>query len=643
MSYQNTGLYNDILMGANIVSGDEYKEILYAISRVTADMVVKTLGPYGCTTIIDDSAFTYPSKDGWACLSRLRFNDPMYNSLFKILRQISFNIVSKVGDGTTSAIIGANEFLKLLMEYQSSNTFRQADFIQELNGIQNEIITNLNNSEDIKYIDQEGDFEDIRKIAYISSNSNEEISDIVQNIYKATKNSNIYVSIDPGNKLDYEIQVGYKFDCKTLNHRVYVNEESGMCHKAKPSMVAIFDHNLNYNEHGVIIELLSKYAAQMNNEIIIFAPHYDDILINIIDEGIKSCIQRKVIPNIMLVQYPLSMDIHRQYLSDFVMLTNGKLFDYGKCRACYGMHHNLTNTEADRIKDAILEIDQYKFESPQALIEACVGTVNNILIAENYCIIKEYEDVVNPDLYQTTLRELDKQYNMLKDKKNKSTSVLNKEYMDVYQRYTRLVGNMGIIKVGGNSDLEKFCLKDSVDDAVLACKSAYDNGYVRGLNLAIIKTIGNLPVATSDKPSVRNAILQMLYQTFVNIGVAVLKNKYNTENITRNHPVIEGRLTNTCADIIIACADFDLGYNLITDSYEGNNGFTVINSVSTDIEILNAIISILSLVLTSNQFLSISRMYDRKKSREILLTEQIEDKIKVNSAVLKGVLQSFNI
>src|SRR5574344_917106 len=106
-------LYDEVKSCANIISGDEYKKLFCTIAKVVSDVVSQTLGPYGSTTIIDDgSGFTYPTKDGWSCMNRIRFNDPDYNTIFCIIKQVSVNSVSTGGEGTTTAMIATSAFLR---------------------------------------------------------------------------------------------------------------------------------------------------------------------------------------------------------------------------------------------------------------------------------------------------------------------------------------------------------------------------------------------------------------------------------------------------------------------------------------------------------------------------------------------------
>jgi len=648
--FVNKEVYDDVKSLTNIVSGDEYKSIVYAISQLSADMVVKTLGPYGQTTIIDDgSTFTYPSKDGWACINRLRFSDPLYNTIFTTLKQISFSIVSKVGDGTTSALVGANAFLKQLLSYQenkSHKVFRQSEFLEELNKIRDEIVENLSNSKELHQIDKAGDFSDIRRIAMIASNENEALSDIIHNIYKETRNPNMYIALDGGNKLTYEIQEGYRFDCRTLNHKAYINTESRTCVKKDvETLIAIFDHNVSYHEHGELITGLSRYANACQKEIIIIAPYFDDIISNIIGTTVDTFIQQGKIPNIMLIQFPMSMEAQKKYLSDIVMITNSQLFDYGKVRAFNVLTRNQTLPADKKIEDALFNVDQYNFDNPTQIIETCVGVTRNVIIDEKYTIIQDYESIVNPKIYAETLKEVEEEYLFLKDRANKTIGSFDKDYMNAQQRYIKLLGKMGVVKVGGETELEKHCLKDAVDDAVLACKSAFENGYIRGLNLLTISTLKEMYEKEFDnnKNTMKLDILQMLINVFVEMTLLVLENKNSNEEKKRvtvkETETQPGYTLNMCnEEIINYCIENGYGYNLVTETLESEDELTVINSVSTDIEILRGIIGTLSLILTSNQFLSLNRTYDRNLATKQANDKRKEEKAEMASAIIDAIL-----
>ena len=247
MGYINETLYKDIMSSSNVVSGDEYRELVCTIAQIASDMVVKTLGPYGSTTVIDEgTGFTYPSKDGWTCLSKLQFTDPTYNNVFQMLKKISFNSVTTVGDGTTTAMVAANHFLRAMYEdfipeVEKKGAFRQASFILSMEKVYVYLEKLLRKNPEVCTIDPEGDFEDIYRIANIATNGNELFARIIQKIYSETKNPNIQVELDPNaSETTYTTQIGYKFSSHVLSFHAYVNDGSGSIKfKDKPRRVVI--------------------------------------------------------------------------------------------------------------------------------------------------------------------------------------------------------------------------------------------------------------------------------------------------------------------------------------------------------------------------------------------------------------------
>ena len=163
------------------------------------------------------------------------------------------------------------------------------------------------------------------------------------------------------------------------------------------------------------------------------------------------------------------------------------------------------------------------------------------------------------------------------------------------QRVAKLKGKMGVIEVGGSSELEKTSNFDLVEDAVKACESAFNYGYNLGGNLVIPKTINELEI--SDFDVIDTEILNVLVRAFKNVFRRVLFNKFE-DSITADE-------YDSLIDISL---ESNACYNLITEKYDD----MVINSCYTDVEILNTTVSIVSLLLSSNQFVSISMNTDEK-------------------------------
>lgn len=650
MNMADPSVMEEIVSGSNVLTESEYKNIVLSITEYASSIVTKTLGPYGKTTNIDDSTFTAPTKDGWTVLRNLRFSDPLYNSIYNVINQISFDLVTKVGDGTTSALTGANVFLHAILSKlgdpaSALYNMRQSDILDIIEDTKDKIVEALRESPEIRRIQPEdNDFEDIYKIAYISSNGNEELSSIIQNIYKETKNPNIYVTLDAGDTLDYEIQEGYKYDGNILNHKVYVNSENGTYMIDTPILVAVFNHNVTYNEHSKIISALSKFATHRNTSVLIIAPYFDDIISNILNTTINTFIQQRQIPNIICMQCSMASPADKQAMSDLVLLTNGQLFDYGKVRALNVTMHNQDPKNAkNKIEDDLLNVDQYNFENPEQMIMQCIGHINRAVIGEKYLIVQGYETIVNKELYEKEVKAIEQEFIEISRRTNKSSNVLTRDYMNAQQRYIKMLGKMGTIKVGGNTELAKHCLKDSVDDAVLACRSAFNNGYIRGLNLTTINEISNMidimkldmPMGCYDLTEKRKMeALEMFRDVFLEMSLYVLRNKYPDQWDPNLGKMVEQVYNVTTAgenpsaamrtneELLMLAARMNKTFDLVTDTI--TEDWTVINSLATDVEILNSIVGVLALFLTSDQFVSLNKNYDKKMSRKIMLEREQE-------------------
>lgn len=644
-------LYQDIKYGTNIIPEEEYLETILTIADVASEMVEKTLGPYGKTTMLNDGTFTYPTKDGWNVLKSLRFNDAIFNTLYGVLRQTSFGLAGKVGDGTTNAFVAAVIFIHKIMDFISENkNVRQSDLLVILKNAVDEINDVLLNSDQVKVIDTDGDFSDIFKIANVSSNGNTDLAEIIQTIYQKTKNPNIYVTLDPSEKLSYEIQTGYKLDCKPIRQNLYVNTEDGDFICSDPMLVFVFDHNVNFQTHDKIITTISKYAGSKNRNAVIFAPYFDDVMMNVMGTQLNRMVQAGTIPNIMLVQVPLANNAQRSYLSDIVMLTNGQVFDYGKVKAFNLIFHKMSSDNSiDQAEDELMKVSDYHFETPQEVLDTCSGMTVRFVAGPKYILLQEYEKIVNPKVYQETLKEVREAYRIEKERADKSSNPLQKDYMDAYQRYTRLLGNLGVIHVGGVSELEKHCLKDSVDDAVLACRSAYDNGYVKGLNISMLITIKKLG---KTKEGIEKQIYSMLYDVFREVSVKVIENKYPKADKDYEINVVDpGGVsfgvwqTEIGNDIVDLAVDCNIGFDLVKDQFMSDKSCYVVNSARTDVEVLKGMVSILSTMLTSNQFLSINRAYDRtmgqKQRQEMIRQEKVEDWIAIADKVGDVLIKKY--
>jgi len=102
-------------------------------------------------------------------------------------------------------------------------------------------------------------------------------------------------------------------------------------------------------------------------------------------------------------------------------------------------------------------------------------------------------------------------------------------------RIASLTGGVGVIYVGGNTDLEQKELFDRVDDAVCAVRSALEEGILPGGGLALYQEGLKLLSSKNSSKKIAKAILggalkEPLLQIQYNAGIEFVK-KYDKDNI----------------------------------------------------------------------------------------------------------------
>ena len=102
-------------------------------------------------------------------------------------------------------------------------------------------------------------------------------------------------------------------------------------------------------------------------------------------------------------------------------------------------------------------------------------------------------------------------------------------------RIASLTGGVGVIYVGGNTDLEQKELFDRVDDAVCAVRSALEEGILPGAGLALYQEGLLLLGSKNSQKKIAKAILgaalkEPLHQIQLNAGIENQR-VYNEKNI----------------------------------------------------------------------------------------------------------------
>lgn len=569
-------------MENNIVSTNNIESFLEELSEILG----KTLGPYGGTTIIEDSFATnhFITKDGYSVLKELYFKDADKAIILKLIQNVSKTLVRKVGDGSTSAVIASNYLYKELKNIVKEDSCPPQDILNIANFLVEEI------SKLIRQNAEKATIEDLKDIAYISTNGYEEIATFIKEIYEKIGETGIVkLEISKDQETEYTLNRGIEILRGCVDEVFYNNEnEKGFLCEFKDTYVFMMDDIMTEVEYNKFVPILN-YMFDINNKevrtknIVIIANGYDKNTLDVFRElkkknsGMGICLVDHAMVNQHNKDSFLDLAI---FLGSIPYFKKNKInastsdFSFGMLGYCKGFSSYYDRT---------------------SFVEGN-GAQENVLIRQEEIKVKIKEIELIDDHLDRTM-----QINRLKS------------------RLASLNSTVATIYIGGNTETEKNTKRYLIDDAVHACKSALLNGTVVGGNLTIPNIINkyykDLSKKLEDKFGdkrwiIISKLLDSFNKAFENVYLKILDNK----SISKEEK----------EDILYNCIRKNLIYNireeeyeyykdLTTDEYYGGKYNTlnnnkgckktnIINSCETDIEILKTCMSILGLIATSNQF-----------------------------------------
>lgn len=563
MNNQNTHKIN-----WNVIGEEDFKERVRVVFEEVSKVLSNTLGPYGSTTIIEQFGEMHITKDGWNVLKEIRFDDITDMNILNLLVRIAAQVVIKVGDGSTSSIVTANSILKELENTDILNKMRPRDFMYTLKTIVDDISIRIQ-----KNAKKISSTEEIYKLAYISTNGDETISRMIQTIYDKTGNPSIEYTDSKTASHGYEIIEGYSANIKYID-RIFANNEQGECNINDP-VILLFDHTVDTSDvYLKIIEKGKKIAGERNTKLVVIASAYDQYFHEKLKREINLEYRASGDISTIYCTIPLINNATKILYHDFSVVVGASIVDQ---QIIMELKEELYNKENHNIEGLITMGDMNDF----------FGSVNFIRITDSSTIVSGFNSM-NENMFNKIVEDAKTEYAKLENK-FKEMSLVDPSLRTAKQRITKLVGTMGIIHVGGNSSLEVAANRDLVDDAVKACESAFYNGYNIGGNLTVPYIVNQMLKEEVYKGNQeKELLLTIIGNAFIDTFKTIL---------------IKGEPKEKLEEIINGCLlDGELKcYDLVKHEYSND----IINSCMTDIEILKATTSIVSLLISSNQYLKI--------------------------------------
>ena len=446
------------------------RKLIQGISSI-AKAVKSTLGPRGKTVIIESTdhlAGITVTKDGVTVARAVYLDDPVENLAINMMKDAANRTSNEAGDGTTTAIVLAEAFVNAGETHilPSNNT---SQVVRYINQIVKEVVKDLDKTS--KKITKNS----LLAVAKISANNDPEIGQLIFDAYKKVGRDGIVtVERSQNHETFAEITNGIKVDRGYSSNLFINNQKKDEC-VLENAKVLVCDQDVS---NILQIETILKPIIQKNETLLIIA----DCAPNVVNTLAANVVRN----NLKLCNIPTPSFGYKKHelMQDIALTLGAKYF-------------------SEKTGDDLTLLN-----------ETDLGHADKIIIgASSSVLIKKQEPT----------EEIKIRIKELKEQQSITTDPIGKKFIS--ERIASLVGAIGCIYVGGNSDVEQKEKFDRVDDSVCAVRSALEAGIVAGAGLALYeasKKIVNKEIDSDYNTAfniVKNAIKKPLQQIIVNAGI----------------------------------------------------------------------------------------------------------------------------
>lgn len=466
--------------------GNDGREELLEGASYLFNAVKTTMGPGGRNVLIERPVGEpIITKDGVTVAKEVKVSSKLKNMAIDILKQATSKTADMAGDGTTTTTVLAYHIFK--NGYKVLKEKKHHNIVKIKRGIDKGLSIALDYLKDYQ---KEPDNSDIKNIALISSNCDEDITNIVlEAIDLGGPDGFVQLDLAKDGKDKVINTKGYKFRNGFINP-YFIN-------KPEEKIVRFISENNDASNQPLIIifrmkitltnELLKMvldYCSLKNKELLIIC---DDIT----EEALETLISLKVQNNLQIcvTKTPGFSMTREEYCFDLSTVLNCPLIT----------EFNIKN-----------HIDNFKTD-PNSVFGKCdeiiIDKYNTLLIGGN-----KKEEYINN--LRSQLTKIDNDY----------------EKTRIKERLALLTSGLVKLEIGGSSEAEANERKDRAEDCYFAVKSALEEGIVPGGGFTLY-AIGNkiLKEYPYDKKDIDKdellginifayALLGPLYQILQNSG-----------------------------------------------------------------------------------------------------------------------------
>jgi len=437
--------------------------------------VKSTLGPGGNPVLIESPSHTHGitvTKDGVTVAKAIDLLDPSENLAVKMMKEAAERTATSAGDGTTTAIVLTEAFVLEGLE-QITPDLNRTDVLRNLVDLSDKVVDKLRKrSKRVTSVM-------LADVASISANNDKEIGRIIAEVYKDVGKTGIVTVEKSQNDETYaETTMGLKFDRGYLSP-MFINDQKRDECVFEDVMIMVADMEI---ANVLQIEDVLKPIISEGKKLLIISPCNGNVVNTLAANVMKGSVKICVVP-------PPSFGYKQHELMHDIAISVGATYFSEK-------------TGDD------LSIINY----------GDLGHAAKIIVSKDKTVIIKSDARTN----QTVV---DERVAQLWESHKNATKKFDKDFL--LERIASLTGGIGVIFVGGQTDLEQKELYDRVDDAVCAVRSALEEGILPGAGKALFEEsfIDGLEGETKEHLAARLIINEALkapfYQILRNAGLSL--------------------------------------------------------------------------------------------------------------------------
>jgi chaperonin GroEL len=504
--------------------------------------VKSTLGPSGNTVLIESPHHTHGitvTKDGVTVAKSIDLIDPSENLAVKMMKEAADKTATAAGDGTTTAIVLTEGLVLGGLEHIKEDMNR-TEVLRHMVDISNKVVEKLRRK--AKKVSSAM----LLDVAALSANNDREIGRIIAEVYKDVgKTGIVTVERSQTNETYAETTKGLKFDRGYLSSMFINDQKKDEC-VFEDTMVLVCDIEI---ANILQIENVLKPIISEGKKLLIISPCNVNVVNTLAANSVKGNLKVVAVP-------PPNFGYKQHELMQDIAISVGATY-----------YSEKTGDDLSHINYGDL------------------GHASKVIVGKDKTVIIRSTAKADEKLVEERVKQL-------WDAHKEATKKGDKDFL--LERIASLTGGIGVIFVGGQTDLEQKELYDRVDDAVCAVRSALEEGILPGAGKALLDESAELElilVASLEQKAainiVRNALMAPFQQILANAGLKP-------------------------SDVYKDSTPVGHGYNLKTGQMGDLIEMGVIDPLKVTRSALQNAVSVAVTILSTNAIITMARTYEQQ-------------------------------